>query len=586
MMKRKIKVDGSEKIKRPRIDDFEYANKLLNSPQFMEMMKDQGKHSGDTTNDYIGNQLLDKAKKANYPNIDEIIYLFKVGRVVNDILARKMEQGDYLFNSIDHQCVKIGDDSMRQSNMDKDCNPESISEFHSGTYMINVFVCIYGKVHICEPGRCRSGQEVGHHRSTICRVSGFKTKGFSVFDRDNKDTYGSHAITTGVTSIKNKKFHEMNDKSEIVQQVSLVDYLAPFGANDFTVTELKKYLTIQQKMISEKLENGNYYLRVLKKERVKRSVPRGNRKKKTYSTGGALRRNRRMKNPEKHHNIGFIQPRLSTKTPSREHRRRLKIELFSIVIASLKKNPPRMTGPFPKNIDYWYLNFLMKEPFQSIIALDKDCELSLKANRGREMFSFNKIHRTVFAEGIKIVKALCPGLYRLKIETENILKICKQKKKKLTSIIEKNHKFGIMSNYYELEGYASFDYQNYKQILTETISDDEVIDCVILMVWFWDKCMESPYMKKQGVQCMNVTNHCIAILYNMRNGLQINDHTLIPKNNKFSQRGYLTDLNSINNYGFTRKNHSTGSKLLSACINSLIKTVPIHKIKPFGKNKY
>ena len=495
-----------------------------------------------------------------------------------------------LIIQIEHQCIKERNDDKRQlfTKEDKFCNPTCISDYFSSTYMKNVYVCIYGKIHICEAGRCTSGMQVGHHRTTLCKVSGLKRDGFSIFDRDKQETYGEHAINNQSKVINDKGFHEMNKNNEKIADVSLFEFIASFGTNDFTMSQLSKYIKEQTEIIQEKVDKGIYYLDIIKKERKKRAINKLDRKKKTYSATTSSRR--RTGNQEKHHNIGFTQPKSSSKTPSRQERRNTKIKTFSAIINILKKEKPwthinEMNKPYSKNTDYWYLDFLLGNPFNKIIELDRNSELTLRAPEYHpdNLFPRNKEHKMLFIEGVKIIKSLCPGLYRLKIEMTNILKICKQKKKKLNSILDYSLKQNIMPNYFELKEHSMFDYWNYKQILTETISDDEVLECVRLMIWFWDRCKESLYMKKQGVQCMNVTNHCISILYIMRTGLQMNDHTIIPKNYKFSQRGYLTDLNSINNYGYTRKNHSNGHKLFLSCINSLLETKPIYEIKPFAK---
>jgi hypothetical protein len=254
-------------------------------------------------------------------------------------------------------------------------------------------------------------------------------------------------------------------------------------------------------------------------------------------------------------------------------------------------------------------------------------------------------YRQFFVEAFKIVRTLCPGYYRLVTELDRIVEHCKEKYRTLRQKLRELKQDGVMPNLHHLLEYARFLPMNYHVVLHAHMSDEEVARCVDIMYHFWVLCEQSPYARHGALagaaapngdapceqyattasthqrisgmmaalvprqqqqqvpqqqqqqqddaadavpaasiaaRHINMRNHCIAVLYAMEQGLKIGCHTIIPPHPKFSQRGYLVNLNNINDYGYDteyrRTNYNSGTSTLMNCIRSLLMTRPVHEL--------
>jgi hypothetical protein len=191
-------------------------------------------------------------------------------------------------------------------------------------------------------------------------------------------------------------------------------------------------------------------------------------------------------------------------------------------------------------------------------------------------------HQRFFFEAFKVAKMLCPGLHRLKLELGSIVEQCKDKNRRLRMLLKECHATGAVpsrENTGDMRELLSFDAYNYHALdLTSEFTDQEALRCVDLMHHLWELCRASPYVRVNGPQCLVMRNHCLAVLYAMVRGMVIAGRVVIPPNPKFSKRGFLVGLNSINKYEFKRTQYSTGTNVLKQCLYSLVQILPVHSL--------
>lgn len=585
--------------KKSEFEDIEYYNKYLKK---------------------INKENLKIGKLINYPYIDDIMDKYKILKTVLYIqkyrkLCKRYDNNyEYVFKEKEHSCTDLKpvffDNSKIKHKNKKNfsieasvCHPVSLSYINQfikykpkdyDEYNQKIYVCIFGKIHDCRDGMCHNRTlEPGGSGNKICNISKESKIGFSVFNRGDKktmvpdDTNLFKSNESIYFNIKQQYIYKEKYKNGTVKKYDVDDDRL---LNNYYLSELINYLVYHVNEIISKNNQGVRFIRTKVKTTILKNKKR---KRKTYSKKTSSKRSKRIKNTEKHNNNGF-QNISASKSISKNKKKHEKIVLYHKITKSLKTNPPiisklinvKMNNKKTKlftNIEFWYLSFLFTEPFETIINKDKSSILSLRDHHDANIFPNNKEYRNVFLEAIKIIKTLTPGLYRLKMEIKNILSICKNKFKNLTKYLKECNKSYVMPNYFTLLKDARFEYWNYKLILTEYMEDEEILEIVNIIIWFWHLCKRSDYIKKQNVQCLNITNHCIAVIYNMIKGLQYNDHTIIPTNLKFSRNGCLVPLNSLNDYGYSRRDYNNGTKILHGCIYDSLKKIPISKIQPFNK---
>lgn len=226
--------------------------------------------------------------------------------------------------------------------------------------------------------------------------------------------------------------------------------------------------------------------------------------------------------------------------------------------------------------------FLAQSPFRELIEREAGHELSpiQTAHYARYMEGRSERDCEFIREAFAIVKSLSPGLFRLKTELPDIMNICKEKMRLLKQRLKVDMTSNIVPNYFEsvVSGELLFDPYSYPLVLHMCVMDEEVLDCVDIMLHFWKLCEGSPYIQKHGHQRLVVANHCVAVLYTMVKGLYIGGHRVVPNNPKFGHRGYLATHNDINKYCHYRPNFKKGTKIFNSCIYSLARSVPIHTL--------
>lgn len=241
-----------------------------------------------------------------------------------------------------------------------------------------------------------------------------------------------------------------------------------------------------------------------------------------------------------------------------------------------------------------YFMWLRDEPFRTLISVeenngDGEANSHLKPKKTtkteitRSLMDIDgetseEEYRQFYLKAFEIVKKLTPGLERLKMEVEDIINICKLKYKTLKSKLTECHQSNIIPNMAELREYAFFDPRSYELVLDRHMTDEEVENIVDAMYFYWNLCKQSPYIKVNGKQCLNVERHCIAVLYDMEHGFQINGHDVIAAHPKFAEKGFLVLGEHMNKYTFSRPDRSNGTHILHQCIISLSHIGPLHQL--------
>lgn len=229
-----------------------------------------------------------------------------------------------------------------------------------------------------------------------------------------------------------------------------------------------------------------------------------------------------------------------------------------------------------------YIFFLRTEPFLSMLReakknhyslgpLDRQYLLNLELERGY-------VYREFVEEAFPIIRTLCPGAERLKIELPAIVDLCREKYRRLKQRHRDCCDHGVIPNATLMKQDTYFDPMSYKHILHDSISDYEIYHIIDEMFHFWEICKNSPYIQEHGMQRLKLRNHCVAMLYLMVIGLPIQGRLVIHVHPKFTQRGFLPDLNSIRKFGSTRSQCSVGINILLRCLFSHIAINPIHTV--------
>jgi len=550
----------------------------------------------------------------NFPHITKLISLNKYYAFSSKLMEIR---NDELFKFKPHICSDLSDTILSSSRNCLTCNPKNLGQLrkYCSNHVTNdhdplstdLSLCIYKKIHICTESLCRSTYKSKNGSIITCQISNKNYNVYSCYDRANENFHDKTEVTGGNTQqlIKSTSYCKFDKNDNFINCGEEFRDWCNFKPNDFSFIELENCLKSSLKILNDDIKNGYYYKRNTEKFAKGRFSKK--RKKKTYNHSII----KRKKNDPilKKHNLGFNQPQSSsssslssssTSTPSsispsavgndklsKNDKNNFKkcFALTRKVVAFIARFDENKINE--KNLDHWlYMRFLTKTPYREMINIRNQSSILKISNQHylKNIFQNNNEIYRLSIISIEIIKKLCPGPYRLCIETPNILTICRKSYRSLISREKLNFSKGIVSEYCFMLEKSTFNDKRYKLILDETISDQRVLEITEIIIWFWKVCKRSPYLNgNKNAECLNMTNHCIAMIYLLSEGYKYSMHTMIPQIPFLTRVGYLLPKNSLNDYGMKRYFQNVGQNLILKCITEYCELYLPESIKPFGK---
>jgi len=223
----------------------------------------------------------------------------------------------------------------------------------------------------------------------------------------------------------------------------------------------------------------------------------------------------------------------------------------------------------------FYLWFLDLSEIKEIIEVDRNSITSLRDPNHPWIRNSNSEFKTMLPNMVKIIKKLCPGLYRLIMIMDTILNECKTKLSELKSILKESHTNQSIVNTSDIDHLLKYHYEKY--YLHKTISDELVLEIAEIMYWCRKQCETHPRFSECNQPEMNEDVIYIGCLYLLQGGLG----NIIPKHPLLSNRWFLAPKNKTGLFiaePNSRSDVSTGRLLVKQILCSKCKIMPFERV--------
>ena len=222
------------------------------------------------------------------------------------------------------------------------------------------------------------------------------------------------------------------------------------------------------------------------------------------------------------------------------------------------------------------MTFFLNKKFQKIIKLQKDNVYNIK---NINYDSFSKSKKNFYKTAIIIIKAVTPGIYRLAHEFEYIELQCNEIQKKLYNSLINCYKNENMPWFFFLLNKLKYNYKEYRLILDEYVSDEDILTWTEELYKFWIIIQNFiSDNKEKKLDYLQEQIHCLSFLYLKEEGLIYEGHTIIAKDERF-KKGFLVPTNMIGKYFLFRKTLGKATTTIKKIFKEMFLNIPIYDLK-------
>lgn len=496
--------------------------------------------------------------KKKHPFVETIFNYINIYKIC-EIIKNKKKKKSFFTNLETHVCNQKMNKNNKQK-LEVRCNLQSLIDFMKideikkrkdiDPYLSTItYMCNYGSIHLCDEDICNFGTLVGQNKS--CGLTGKEQTIFSAFDGNNLKSFYYNIINTSPKEKEESIYMVEDGEKKKFNGFKKMN-------NDYSYDELKKYINYAHITAVECFKKNIKYIKISNKKKKKitkkrsRETLRLNPKKKRQKYSNPLNLDHRFYNVK------------NTESTSLEFLE--KIENYI--------NYYKTKKVFPDNLKKYYilLDFLTSEKIKNVIIMKQNVEFSFIDNKKYEnLFIEDNDFKILFKKSSEIINQLCPGVYRLKVEINDIIEKCK---KKMKEIKQKNQTIDL--NYEDPFYIETVNKIKPNEILDEYISDEDILKIMKYIFFFWNLQKNL----KCGLKNPLMINFIVGVIYSLKTGYKYNDHLIIPVLPVLSRNGFLLDENKLNKYGIKRQQKNEGCKYLSVVIQKNIENNGVYSVLP------